>query len=93
MLQIKVVKNKISDEEVSGRTCLSPPEVEKKGLERLPYFKYYNVLKRESRFAFRLNAAKNTNYIRKCSKLKLLSIKFPTKNSVDVLVYLPQEWN
>ncbi len=32
----------------------------------------------ESRF-LRLNAKKNTNYIRKCYKLNLLRIKFRTK--------------
>ncbi len=39
-----------------------------RGLERLICLKYYTVQKWESRFTFRLNAAKNTHYIKKCSK-------------------------
>ncbi len=36
------------------------------GLERLPYLKYYNVLKRENIIlALGLNAAKNTDYMKK----------------------------
>ncbi len=38
-----------------------------KGLQRLPCLKYYNVLKRESRFTLGLNAAKNTDYRKKIS--------------------------
>ncbi len=34
-------------------------------LQRLTFLKHYNVLKRESRFTLVLNAAKNTNYIKK----------------------------
>ncbi len=33
---------------------------------------------------------KNINYIEKCFKRKLRIIKFPTKNSVDVCLYLTQ---
>ncbi len=36
-----------------------------RGLERLPCFKYYYVLKQESTFTLRLNTAKITNYIKK----------------------------
>ncbi len=40
-----------------------------------------------------LNAAKIIDYIEKCFKRKLRRIKFPTKNSVDADLYLPQEWS
>ncbi len=39
--------------------------------QRLICSKYYNVLKQESRFTLRLNAAKNTDYIKKCVREKL----------------------
>ncbi len=58
-------------------------------IQILPRFKYYNVLKWESRFILGLNADKITNYIEKCFKLKLLRIKFPTKNFVDAHFYHP----
>ncbi len=38
------------------------------GLERLPYLKYYNVLKWENRLTLMLNAAKNTDYMKKSFK-------------------------
>ncbi len=41
-----------------------------KGFQRLPYLKYYNVLKQESRFTLGLDAAKIIDYIEKCFKLK-----------------------
>ncbi len=44
-------------------------------LERLSPLKYYNVHDRESRFALRLNAAKNTHYIEKgCPKIHMFKI-------------------
>ncbi len=47
------------------------------------------------RFAFKftlgLEAAKNTDYIKKYFKQKLRRIKFPKKNSADAYFYLPQE--
>ncbi len=55
--------------------------------------KYYNALEWASKFTLRLNAANNTNYIKKCFKQKLFRVKFPTKNSVDACVCLPQEWS
>ncbi len=61
-----------------------------RGLERFPSLKYYNVLKRESRFNLGLNAVKNTHYIKKC--FKLFRIEFYTKKSVVANVCLPQEW-
>ncbi len=72
---------------------MSPSGVELGGLQRLPYLKYYNVLKWESKFTFGLNTAKNTHYIKKSFKLKLLNIKFCTKKSVSAHVYLLQEWS
>ncbi len=41
---------------------------EVRGLQRLPSLKYYNVQKWESRFSLGLNAAKSTDYMRKCFK-------------------------
>ncbi len=38
-----------------------------------------------------LDASKNMHYIKKCFKLKLLSIKFCTKMSGGTYVYLTQE--
>ncbi len=40
-----------------------------------------------------MNTAKSTNYIEKCFNQKLFKIKFPTKNTADAYLYLPQEWN
>ncbi len=57
----------------------------------------YDVLERESRFTLGTKVAKNTDYSKKkkkkCFKQKLFRIKFPTKNSVDTCLYLPQEWS
>ncbi len=39
------------------------PEVE--GHQRLPFLKYYDVLKLQNRFTLELNVAKNTCYIKK----------------------------
>ncbi len=63
------------------------------GLQRLSFFKYYNVLKWESRFNFGLDAAKIPDYIRKWLKQKLLTNKFRIKKSVGTHVYFPQGWN
>ncbi len=45
------------------------------------------------KFILELNAAKNIDHIEKCSKQKLHSIKFATKNSVDEYLYLPLDWS
>ncbi len=58
-------------------------------LKRLPSFKYYNVQKQGSRFTLGSHAAKNTQYIKKFFKRKLLSIKLCTRKSVGAYVYLP----
>ncbi len=47
----------------------------------------------QSRFTSGLNAAKNTHYIQKYLKLKLLNIEFRTKKAVGTYVYLHQEWS
>ncbi len=39
-----------------------------RGLQRLSSLKHYNILKREKRFTLKLDAAKNTHYIKKCYK-------------------------
>ncbi len=52
-----------------------------KVFQELPFLKYYNVSKWESRFTLELNAAKNKHYIQKCFKLKLWSLKLATKKS------------
>ncbi len=62
-------------------------------LQRLICLKYYNVLKKESKFTLRLNAAESTDYIKKFLKQNFLSIKFFTKKSVGAYVYLGQEWS
>ncbi len=63
-----------------------------KDLQRLISFKCYKVLKWESRFTLGLNAAKNTDYIKKSFKEKLFWIKFSIKNLVSAYVYLSSEW-
>ncbi len=60
-------------------------------LQRLLPLKYYNVQKWESRYILGLDAAKNTHYVRKCFKLKLLSTEFQTKKSVGAYACLTQE--
>ncbi len=45
------------------------------------------------KFTSELNTAKNIYYIEKCFKQKLHRIKFATKNSVEVYLYLPMEWS
>ncbi len=68
-----------------------PPTMEQ-GLERLIRLKYYNVQKWQVTFTLGLNAVKNTAYMEKSVKQKLFRIKFPTKKSLGVCVYLPLEW-
>ncbi len=50
-----------------------------RGYQKLQFLKYYNVLEWESGFTLGMDAANNTNYIKKSLKQKLFSIKFPTK--------------
>ncbi len=71
MFQIKVVEPYVSYKKVSGCMCLSPSQSGAGGLQRLIFFKYYNVPKLERRFTSGLNAAKNTDYIEKWFKEKL----------------------
>ncbi len=44
-------------------------------------------------FTLELNMAKNIDYIEKCSKQKLHTIKFPTKKLMDAYFYVPLEWS
>ncbi len=44
-------------------------------------------------FTLRLNAAKITDYNKKCFKKKLFRIKFLIKKSAGTDVCLPQEWS
>ncbi len=57
---------------------------EASGLQRLLFSKSYNVLKRESRFTLGLNAAKITDYIKKCFKQKFISTIFSAALSFKV---------
>ncbi len=41
------------------------------------------------KFTLGPNAAKSTDYIKKCFEQKLFRIKFPKKKSVGAYVYLP----
>ncbi len=50
-------------------------------LERLPFLKYYNALKQESRFTLGLNAAKNTHYI--CSMRASNTVLHPSRHVVS----------
>ncbi len=50
-----------------------------KGLQILPCLNYYNVLKRESRFALELNAAKNMDYMKKTSNKHCWELNFLQK--------------
>ncbi len=89
MLQMKVVQNLVSSKKLSGSISLSPPP---------PEWSYgapnnCHVLEWKSRFILGLNAAKSTNFIEKCFKLKLYKIKFSTKNLLGAGLYLPQEWS
>ncbi len=73
MLQVKVVEHWILYKEVSRRICLYPCQSGVRGLQRLPYLKYFNVQKWESRFTLGLGAAKITHYIQK--KLQIKAVK------------------
>ncbi len=42
------------------------PQKWSQGAPKIACLKYYNVLEWESRFTLGLNAAKNTDYIKKC---------------------------
>ncbi len=60
-----------------------------RGLQRLICLKYFNVIKQGSTFALGLHAAKNTHYIRKSFKKKLLSIEFCIRKYMGAHVYHP----
>ncbi len=66
MFQINVDENEISYKKLTGRICLYPLELV--GSKDLICLKYYNVLKRASRFILELNTAKNTDYYEKGCK-------------------------
>ncbi len=63
-IQIKIVQNSISYKKFSRRICLSLPEVD----VGTPKIVIFEILKWESKFTLELNAAKNTNYIKKSFK-------------------------
>ncbi len=50
-----------------------------RGLQKLSFLKYYNVLEWESGFTLGLNAAENTDYIKMSLREKLFRIKFLQK--------------
>ncbi len=50
-----------------------------KGLQRLPCFNYYNVLKWESRFTLRLDAAKITDISKKVLNKSCCELNFLQK--------------
>ncbi len=50
----------------------TPPRSGAGGLERLPSLKHYNALKQNNTFTLELNTAKNTHYIKKCLKIKVV---------------------
>ncbi len=93
MLRTKVAQNWISYKKLGGRTSLSTPEMELEGSKDLPFLRYYDGHKWESRFTLALNAAKNIDYTEKCFKQKLSTIKFAANNSVYTYLYLSQEWS
>ncbi len=53
-----------------------------RGLQRSICLKFYNVQKWGIRFTLSLNAAKNTDYMKKCFKQKLSRIKFSKKKTL-----------
>ncbi len=67
---------------------LFPPGVELGALKISILEIYYNVLEEESWLTLGLNVTENTNYIKKCFKQK-----FSPKNSMDIYLYLVQEWS
>ncbi len=62
-------------------------------LIKCSYFKYYNVLWRESKFTLGLNAAKNTYCIKTSFKWKLCGTQFCTKKATSAYVCLPHKQN
>ncbi len=66
--------------------ALSSDKLETKG-------KFYSFILllffEEGRFTSKLNAAKNTDYIKKCFKQNLFGIKFPTKNLTGIYLLSP----
>ncbi len=59
-------------------------------LQRWICFKYFIVLKWESKCTFGLNATEITDYIKKLFKYRLLWMKFHTRKSVGTHIYLLQ---
>ncbi len=54
---------------------------------------FWNIIMRwTEKVPFMAERLKNTVYIKKCFKQKLRKIKFPQKNSVNVYLYLLQEY-
>ncbi len=58
-----------------------------RGLQRLPFLKYFNALEWECTFTLGLNATENAKDIKKCFKQELFRMKFPTKNSLNAIHY------
>ncbi len=71
--------------------CLT--EVQFGASKNFEFLTYYNALGGENTYISGLNAAKNIEHIEKCIKRKLHRIKFRTRNSMDVYLYLYQEWS
>ncbi len=108
-LGLNAAKNAHQYQKASNKICSELNSVQKslrvhtsispisgaRGLQRLHFLEllYYNVLEWESRFTFGMDAAENTNYIKKFFKLKLFKIKFSIKNSLNACLYLTQEWS
>ncbi len=85
MLQAKIVQNYNSCKKLNGRISLSPTGVELQGSKDCHFWNII-ILEWEGRFTLGLNAAKNTDYIKKYFKQKLFRIKFPTKNLVNACI-------
>ncbi len=71
---------------------------EARGLQRLPYLKYYNVSKRESRFNWRLNSAEIIDHLYQKIFLAVLIAEMKWKsrfnwrlNSAKIIDYLYQK--
>ncbi len=56
------------------------------GLQGLPCLKYYNVLKLGRRLTSGLSVTENTDFMKKCFKVKLFRIKFTEKKSEGAYV-------
>ncbi len=82
----KVVLNLIFYKKLSWQTSISPSAVELGGSKD-------NALERECTCTLGLNATKNIKNIKKCFKQELFRMKFPTKNSLNAILYSPQEWS